>query len=197
MGNRRASQSGFSSVFVLLSIIVVAVIAASGAAVYHYHTKNNATETSKTRLTSPGQTSKQNTNQQTGTRTPSANRTNNIFTIPELNAKITLPDGLTSSDLKYSIGTSTGEPVANFTTSSLEQMNGTDSCSTVQAPIGVIWRTSQDPSSGSVTVKQIGQYYYAFERPQGSCTGNPNAGSLEQSQIVLLKQAFETITTVN
>lgn len=186
-------QAGFGLVGVLVVVLVVVMIGATSWGVYQHNRQ-------KLSKAADGQT---NNNQQTNakssgnTQTTSTNQNAKTFVIPELGAKIMLPDGLTATDLQYSINTTTGVPVANFTTTNLEQMDGTGSCSAAQAPIGVIWRAIQNPASGSVTVKQIGQYYYAFEKPQGSCTGNLNAGKLEQSQTVLLQQAFATITAIN
>lgn len=186
-------QSGFGILVVIIAFALVIVVAVSGFVVYqHNHKSSEPVSSSHT----TGSTTKQTQHQSTTT-TPAPNQnaspSANTFAIPEIHAKITLPSGLSPTDLKYSIDTSTGVPVADFTTASLEQADGTGSCSASQAPIGVIWRTTQNPASGSVTTKQIGQYFYAFEKPQGSCTGNVNAGKLEQSQTSLLEQAFETI----
>lgn len=198
---QRANQSGFSTSVILLAVLVVAALAVAGLVVYQHHkssSTNTGTKSSAATSQSQKTPNQQGTTTTQTTPTPApTNQNTNTFTIPELNAKLTLPDGLTPTDLKYAISTSTGVPVANFTTTSLQQADGTSSCRADQAPIGVIWRTTQNPASGSVTVKQIGQYYYAFEKPQGSCTGNLNAGKLEQSQTVLLQQAFKTITINN
>jgi Tfp pilus assembly protein PilV len=190
-------QSGFGTIVVLLAILVVALLALTTVVIYQHH-KTNSTKSNVSTNTTQITTKPKNTTTTEPSSNPApTNQNANTYTISELYAKITLPSGLTPSDLKYSISTSTGVPVADFTTASLEQADGTSSCSAGQAPIGVIWRTTQNPASGSVIVKQIGQYYYAFEKPQGSCTGNLNAGKLEQSQTALLQQAFETITATN
>lgn len=181
---------------ILLAVLVVAVLAVVGLVIYQHH-KSSPKGAATTH-------SSQTTNKQTNatssngtTQTPPTNQNTNTFTIPELSAKMTLPDGLTPSDLKYTITTDIGVPAAGFTTASLEQMDGTGNCSAAQGSIGIIWRTTQNPASGSVTVKQIGQYYYAFEKPQDSCTSNVNAEKLKQSQTALLQQAFDTITATN
>ena len=184
----KRNQSGFSVIEVLLIVLVVAALAVIGFVVYQRHKPSSAKNSAAISQTQ--------TNTQSTQTTPT-NQNANTFTIPELNAKMTLPDGLAPSDLKYSISSLEGEPAAGFTTMSLEQADGTSNCSASLASIGVIWRTTKNVASGSVFVKQIGQYYYAFEKPQGSCTGNVTAGKLEQSQTSLLQQAFETITVIN
>lgn len=193
---QEGNQSGIGIVGIIIAIAVVIVVVVSGFAVYRHNHKSVKPVGSNTTSRTTNQVQNQNT-----TTTPEPNQgtkpSTNEFSVPEIHAKMTLPDGLSPSDLKYSIDTSTGVPVAGFTTVSLEQMDGTNSCNASQAPIGSIWRTTQNPSSGSVTTKQIGQYFYAYEKPQGSCTGNINAGKLEQTQTSLLEQAFETIEETN
>jgi|GEM_PF-5267253 len=190
-------QLGFSTAVVLLAALVVALLALTAVGVYKHHKTNSTKNNVSTNTTQTATKPKSTTSTEPSNTAAPTNQNTNTFEIPELYAKMTLPTGLSPSDLKYSISTSTGVPVADFTTVSLEQADGTGSCSADQAPIGVIWRTTQNPASGSVTVKQAGNYYYAFEKPQGSCTGNLNAGKLEQSQTALLQQAFETITVTN
>lgn len=191
---RRVSdrQAGFSVIEVVLVVAVIGVVGVAGWFVYQ-HNRPKVTDAA-----SGNQTTNQNGNQQSNTNSSSnQNSAANMFAIPELNAKLTLPDGLAATDLKYSVSTLDGYPAAGFTTTTLEQADGTGSCSASQASIGVIWRTTQNVASGSVTVKQIGQYYYAFQKAQGSCANNVNAGKLELSQIGLLQQAFQTITSIN
>lgn len=186
----RRRQAGFSVIEVVIAVLVIVVLAVAGFVVYQHHKPNSAKTNAATSQT-------QSTTQSQSTTTTAKNQNADTFIIPELNATLTLPEGLTPTDLKYSISTLAGQPSAGFTTTSLEQLDGTSSCSASQASIGVIWRTTTNPASGSVIAKQIGQYYFAFEKPQGSCTGNLNAGKLEQSQTALLQQAFETITATD
>jgi hypothetical protein len=56
----------------------------------------------------------------------------------------------------------------------------------------MIVRSSEDPKVMSEI--HLGQYYFSFQSPQGSCTDSTSIASLEQSQIELLKQAFLTIS---
>lgn len=120
-------QSGFSTIVVLLAILVVALLAATTVAIYQHHNTNsakNSTSPNTTTTTAPSPAS------------TAINQNADTYTISELYAKMTLPSGLTPSDLKYSISTSTGVPVAGFTTASLEQADGTSSCNADQGPIG-------------------------------------------------------------
>lgn len=197
MSASRSREAGTTLVMGLVAVLVVLIVVGVGFVVYKHDHKTVRSDTTTRAQTQTTHTPPATTTTSGAAPNQSTNQGDNAFAIPEIHAKITLPSSLSSTDLKYSIDTSTGVPVADFTTVSLEQADGTGSCSASQAPIGAIWRTTQNPASGSVTTKQIGQYFYAFEKPQGSCTGNVNAGKLEQSQTSLLGQAFETIEQTN
>jgi len=145
---QQKQQLGFGMIGIILIIAVIVAVAISGFLVYKHHNKNSTKGSVSTNTTQTTTKPKNTTTEPTPT-----NQNTNTYTISELNAKMTLPSGLTPSDLKYSISTSTGVPVAGFTTASLEQADGTSSCSADQAPIGTIWRTTQNPASGSVIVK--------------------------------------------
>jgi hypothetical protein len=64
----------------------------------------------------------------------------------------------------------------------------------------MIVRYTEDPKAIKAQVvksTQLGNYYYAFAAPQGSCTVNPDAQKLESQQIALLQQAFDSISGGN
>ena len=120
------------------------------------------------------------------------------FTIPELDIKLILPDGLIG--LKYTIDDSAPwGPVAFLTTSSLEKADVDSQCIT-SGPLGVIWRVPRDPntvSDSKVSVsKQAGESYVAYQHPQGSCSNNAATTSLQISQIKLLQQTINTIESI-
>ncbi len=126
----------------------------------------------------------------------------NIFTIPEYGIQLTLPAGLTSDDIQYYAqidrpGTTTDSHLwstVSFTTKSLLQLD--NGCTAEEGSIGMIVRYSEDPTAIKAEVREsrpLGNHYFAFAAPQGSCTTNPNAQKLESSQIKLLQQTFETI----
>jgi hypothetical protein len=121
----------------------------------------------------------------------------NEFAIPELGIKLTLPNGLTSPDLKYSVAMVQGSPVAYFTTESLQQADAAGHCGVSSGAIGAMSRLTEDPKAGTEAEKKIGQYYILFQHPQGLCTAKPDAEQLEGSQLGLLREAFQTTSPIN
>jgi Tfp pilus assembly major pilin PilA len=192
-------NSGFGLVAVLIVIVAIVVIGVVGGVVYKHDHKTAPVETSTLKSSTSSQSKKQTSTTTQGSSSQSSNSSSttntNTFNIPELNATMTLPSGLSASDLKYVITTNTGTQVANFTTTSLETADGSNNCNGSNGGIGSIWETTQSPASGADASKQIGQYYYNFEQPASPCSGNSSAEQLELTQTAELKQAFETITT--
>lgn len=135
-----------------------------------------------------------------------ATTTTSNFSIPELGVSLTLPSGLNSTDLQYSADLS--RPVStvdehswstiSFTTKSLLQLD--PQCSAAEGSIGMLVRYTEDPKAIHAQVvksSQLGNYYYAFAAPQGSCTENSQAQKLEAQQIALLQQAFDSLREGN
>lgn len=199
---RPNNQSGFGLLYVVLIIVAVVALGGGGWLVYKHDHKTNPATTSNSQTTTKSQNKKTGTtssgsNSQSSSNSSTSHQAANTFNIPELSATMTLPSGLSSTDLKYVITTNTGTQVANFTTTSLENADGSDNCNGSNGGIGSIWRTTQSEGSGGDVSKQVGQYYYNFEEPQQPCSASQSADQLETSQIAELKQAFETITTSN
>lgn len=132
--------------------------------------------------------------------------TTNSLSIPELDIKLALPNGLTPGDLQYDAqidrpGT-TADPhlwsSLAFTTKSLLQLDS--GCTAAEGSIGAIIRYSEDPRSINAVLREsrpLGNYYFGFAAPQGPCSLNPNAEKLQLQQIQMLQQAFDSVTAAN
>lgn len=129
-----------------------------------------------------------------------------VFIIPEFGVKMTLPNGLSPDDLVYDaqldrpVTAADQHPwsTASFTTKSLLQLDS--ACTAAEGSIGMIVRYTEDPKAIKAEVREslpLGNYYFAFAAPQGSCGMSPDAQKLESEQIGLLQQAFNTISLVN
>jgi hypothetical protein len=113
---------------------------------------------------------------------------------------MTLPDGI--KDLKYVIDRSVPDnPVANFTTTTLEQKDGANTqCTANQHPLGAMWRTSDDPKlSGAqyAASKAVGSFFVLYDTSAQGCSSDRSTVDLQSSQAILLKQALNTATVVN
>lgn len=119
----------------------------------------------------------------------------NEFKIPELNIKLVLPDELT--DLIYYVDATipSGGPVAFFTTTTLEQIDGSDSeCTAKNGAIGAIWITLQDPKMSPGLSKLVEGSYVIYEHPQSGCSASFTASKLQTEQSRLLQDALPTAT---
>jgi hypothetical protein len=138
--------------------------------------------------------------------TTSSVASTSTYPIPEFGIVLTLPSGLSSSDLVYSA--QINRPVSavdsnpwstvSFSTKSLQQLDS--ACTADEGSIGMIVRYTEDPKAIKAQVsdsQQIGDHYFAFAAPQGSCSENPQAHQLESTQIGLLQQAFEAVKAGN
>ncbi len=147
---------------------------------------------------------------QTPTPTP-ITKPANIFLIPELNLKLTLPDGL--DGLKYKVITfaNSNDMAAGFTTSTLEQMdskvpNTIHYCTADNGPLGGISRIAQATVDNSIAngtnypsnikIKKIDSTYITYEGPQGGCSNSKDVNDLMNEQANLLKMAAETATNI-
>ena len=121
----------------------------------------------------------------------------NEFKVTELGFKMTPPAGLTVADLKY---VARGNSDSSFSTTSLEQTAGAGSqCSTANASIGSIVRSTTDPkttSTGIAASKKVGNFYLGFITPQSPCSNNSTAEQLQMSQALLLRRAFDSATAL-
>lgn len=171
----RSKYDGFSVLWSVLAVVVVLAIGCIGWLVYHQGSvpTTDKTNTHKTQPQTKPQT-----------------KPTNEFVIPEFNVKMTLSDDLMKSNLTYVIDRSVqGAVFAKFTTKALLDLDS--GCTAQEGAIGIIAQTPDDPKLAAE--QKIGNYFYAFHSPQGSCTG----GSLEQTQTAALKQAFATIAANN
>jgi hypothetical protein len=181
--------------FVPVVILAAVVLGVIGGAIYvSMHSKNAASVSSPTPSLSASSTP---------TTSPSAAATklSNEFDVSELGFKMTLPTGL--SGLTYSVqmnqtgnynGQSYTASTARFSTTSLVNADPSH-CGTTDSPVGAIsYYPSFNPSvlSDSPKIKKLDAGYLAFTGPQGECSTNASADSIQSANWPLLSQAFET-----
>jgi Tfp pilus assembly major pilin PilA len=197
MKEMNTHDSGFGLIGVLIVIAVIIVIGAAGLVTYK-HDHHKTTETSSYVKASQPKTTSKTATAKPSTSTTVTQTSSNTFAIPEFGTHMTLPAGLPATDLQYVVQNNpattsnpTAYSTASFTTKSLLQLGS--QCTAAQGAIGIISQSSTNPNTAGAL--QVGNYYYIFASPQGTCTGSQSGENLAQSQTALLKQAFETITT--
>jgi hypothetical protein len=123
--------------------------------------------------------------------------TNNIFEVKELGVELQIPTDL--KDLVYTMTSSNGVVGANFSTTSLTNLdtaNGGSYCNVANGGLGTINKSSQ-LGHGMSDYKQIGNYYYIWNHPQATCSQNNDVINLQTKQSAELGQAFKTIGLIN
>lgn len=125
-------NSGFGLVGVLIVIAVVTVVGGVGLVAYNdnHHKTTNINSSTKTSPPKTKTTSKSATTTTKSSTSTTATQTNaNTFAIPEFGIQMTLPTGLSASDLQYVVQNNpatTSNPTAfstaSFTTKSLLQL---------------------------------------------------------------------------
>ncbi|MDQ2906218.1 MAG: hypothetical protein M3Y81_22080 [Chloroflexota bacterium] len=169
MYKRKADQSGFSSIIVLLGVLVIAAIAVSSLAVYQHH-KNSSKTTASTN--SPQTTTQQSKNTTTTQPTPT---TTQYFTITQWDVRspYTGTDTFTyklSADNKLATViskqlASKDIGCASFGAGQIERFASTD-----HAYSGDIGPTAaQDATQNPTSYTYVGGYYYRFVHDQSGC----------------------------
>ncbi len=195
MKSLNSNQNGFGFLGIFTLVLVMAIGIGTGWYVYDHNHKNSKNSGTSTTVTQNKSTTSHTTS------TSSTEPASNGYAVPELGIQMTLPSGLSASDLQYVAQTNipgtgsdpTPYSTASFTTKSLLQLD--NGCTAAQDALGIIEQLPQNP--GTTSAIHVGNYYYTFSAPQSSCSANKEAGELELSQTALLNQAFETTTAKN
>jgi hypothetical protein len=119
--------------------------------------------------------------------------TENVFKVRELGIEFQIPADLT--DLTYAATTTNGITSVSFSTLSLtnlDKANGGSYCNSTNAGLGIISKSSQLGHDLSDS-KQIGNYYYTWNHPQGTCSQNNDVINLQTKQSAELGNAFKSI----
>lgn len=207
---RQEHQSGFSTVEILLVVLVIAVLAVSGSVVYLHHKTTTAAKTNAA-TTNPAQS----TGQQTSTTTTQpATTTTQYITVKEWGVKLPLSDSI--KDAYYVVPTgisddSDGKPSAiDFGLTSLNS-----SCGTVTGgptdynSLGSIIRalpTDTDPVSGKLYTQldpngvTIGGYYYGYADASiknKTCSSQTTLQSIDSAFATAAKNTAAVTATTN
>ena len=122
--------------------------------------------------------------------------TNNMFEVKELGIQFQISADL--KDLVYIMTNSNGVIAANFSTTSLtnlDQADGGSYCNATNHGLGIISKVSQLGHDLSDS-KQIGSYYYIWNHPQATCSDKSNVSQLQSRQTTALAQAFKTLELI-
>ncbi|HUC86979.1 MAG TPA: hypothetical protein VMR75_01445 [Candidatus Saccharimonadales bacterium] len=201
-------QKGFSILDGILIVIALAAIGVAGYFAYQAHI-NRPKVATVSKSSQPKTTSKT---------APSALATN-VLQIPELGVQMTLPSGLSKSDVYY---------VADATPSTSQDTNGRTFHSLGYVVLSTHSLVAQEPNcaptliggqytglQGLITFsksqdngqnynfmspdthyKQVGNFYMSIGDHQSVCSSTQNT-TLEQNQYSLFLQAYNTITPIN
>jgi hypothetical protein len=199
MENRTSTQAGFGIVLAILTVLILAGVVGAGWLAYKHDHKSSASKGSSTTSTKSSSSTK------SGGSTPSQNDQTaaKTYKIPELGIELTLPSGLSASDLVYAVDTTTvpGTDLVDFTTSSLQQAAGADSqCGAIDHPLGSMRKTTQNPATSGASYaasKSLDGFYVLYDTPQQGCSSNSSAVTLETTQAGLLQQALSTAVSLN
>jgi hypothetical protein len=202
------SQKGFVALEVVLVVLLLAAIGVAGYFAYKDHTnKSNTTPVSSSASSSKPKT--------TANPTPSAAA--NVFQIPELGVQMTLPSGLSKSDIYY---------VATSTPSTYQDDNGKTLHNLGEVVLSTHSLVAQEPycapgipgsgsgfqgliefdkseengqsyvfSSGNTHYEPVGNFYMSIADRQAPCSTTSDT-SLENTQYSLFQQAFSTLTPI-
>lgn len=196
---------------VLEVVLVAAVLAAIGLAAYasmHAKKSDVVVKAASSSVPSPSTSPRP---------TPSLSPAADIFQIPELGIQMTLPTGLTKSDVYYVANTTehTGYDLngkayhslgsVTLSTHSLSaQQSYCTASATVASDGGLIAfeKTQEDVAvgyyglaSGNTNYEPVGNFWMSIADHQAQCSSDSNV-TLENSQYQLFVQAFGTITPI-
>lgn len=194
---RSLNQAGIGVVAVLLTVVILAGVAGAGWLAYKHDHKSSTSKGSTASTSSPSSTGSSGS-----TSSQNDQSTASTYKIPELGIQLTLPSGLSASDLTYSVDTTTvpGTNLIGFTTLSLQQAAGTGSqCDAVNHPLGSMWKTTENPATSGASYaasKSLGGFYILYETPQQGCSSNSSAVTLETAQADLVRQALSSATAL-
>jgi hypothetical protein len=147
-------------------------------------------------------TSGKNTQTLHAKNTASVTTTTSSFAIPQMGVNLTIPSDLSAAGLVYEaqlnrpVTAADEHPWAtiSFTSNALLALDS--SCTADEAPLGMLVRYTEDPTSIHADVRaslQLGSYYYGFATSPAPCSNNPAAEQLQLQETAELEQSFNSL----
>jgi len=198
-------QSGFGLIEILLVIIVIGVLGATGW--YALHTKHQTdkilSQTDKiSQSESPSAGDKKSASSTGSSSSSSSPSSQNPLVIKEWSVKLPLSDAI--SDAYYSVPeNSAGFPNAyGLGTKSLTALDS--NCAPDKTGVAFIYRqtvathdqnaTHSDQTNYPVYPTKIGNYYYGYANAQSACSQNATTNQKQARDSTAFKTAFDAIT---
>lgn len=205
MKTHSLNAKGFGAVEVLLALVVLVVVAAGGAYVYHKDHKTKAPVSSSTGTTSTSKTGK------TSTSSKPATTQGTYLDLTQEGVKFLLTDSVSDAVYAPYVSPVPGSAVYGLSTQKLQNAGGKGDCTAAYGPLGTISVSTTPPKStlgpnpgdtpamtpDNKTVFLIGGKYYHYEPPQdtGMCNSFSDAETATYQQAIA--QSFMSLQADN
>ncbi len=173
---------------ILVALLVVALVAVVGFAVYNFSRSNQKAAQTVNASPSP-------TGSPAASATPTPSPTGKVFTVKELGIQFTITDDI--KDLVYSVSVGGDGKSAAFSTASLVAAGGKYCAADKDAPLGAVSIDSAaNAPGGSGKVKQLGSQYLYFTPPQAPCSDSASFQNLSSKQRASFQTALDSAQLV-